>query len=81
MPQLDKTGPTGQGSETGRKRGRCNLEDKTSMESTPTGRGNRRGFRNRATGNNEDTAVFGRGRNSKRGRDFGMGKDRNSQMN
>lgn len=81
MPRLDKTGPMGQGSETGRKRGKCSSEDTPSMERTPRGRGNRCELKNRMTDYNENTAVLGRGRNKRRGRGFGMEKGCNSQMN
>ncbi|QGY46894.1 hypothetical protein GM418_25510 [Maribellus comscasis] len=42
MPGLDKTGPMGQGSQTGRKMGRCRQELENTVEEMPRGRG--RGF-------------------------------------
>jgi len=48
MPELNKTGPTGQGPKTGRKMGRCDTENET-IEKPRFGRrfGRGRGMRNR----------------------------------
>lgn len=84
MPQLDKTGPMGQGSQTGRRQGKCSSPDNETVEFTQRGRGMRCGFRNRVNDNNENTSVFGRGhgrgRNTGKGRGLGMGEGPNSQM-
>ena len=37
MPGLDKTGPMGQGSQTGRKMGRCNRKTKHKLKNGPAG--------------------------------------------
>ena len=39
MPGFDKTGPTGQGAQTGRKMGRCKTENETSSDELMTGGG------------------------------------------
>jgi hypothetical protein len=39
MPGFDRTGPMGQGSQTGRRMGRCNPSNETQMENFPRGRG------------------------------------------
>ncbi len=46
MPGFDKTGPTGQGAQTGRKMGRCKTENETSTDELATsgGRGLGRGM-------------------------------------
>lgn len=67
MPGLDRTGPEGQGSRTGRQMGRCNPDskpaaDKNEAEVSPRGIGLRRG--GRASG-------IGRGRGKGQGRGFG----------
>ena len=43
MPGFDKTGPMGQGSQSGRKMGKCNSENETLLEELPRGRGLGRG--------------------------------------
>ena len=55
MPGLDRTGPEGQGSQTGRKHGKCNTENDTLIEdrSTRFGRGLGRKLRNRVEINDE----------------------------
>jgi hypothetical protein len=67
MPGLDKTGPLGQGSQTGRKMGRCNQENETNVDEMPRGRGLGRGLGRKmrlkngwnAPGSGE---IFGRGK-------------------
>lgn len=76
MPGLDKTGPMGQGSQTGRQQGNCS--NNTEIADTPIrGRGMGRGFRNRR--NVESEARYehrgGKGRGlgrglQRRGRNF-----------
>ncbi len=51
MPRFDKTGPEGKGAQTGRKMGKCNLENISSDE-TLLGKGVGRGQgRGRSNGN------------------------------
>jgi len=38
MPGLDRTGPTGQGSQTGRRMGKCSPKNDTQVEDLPRGR-------------------------------------------
>lgn len=80
MPGLDRTGPMGQGSQTGRKEGKCNNENQTIEEELPRGRGLGRGFRNRQGFGNEDLeSVKGRGlgRGPGKGMGRGLGRGRN----
>lgn len=44
MPGFDRTGPMGQGSQTGRKMGKCNSKNETQAEELPRGRGLGRGL-------------------------------------
>ena len=44
MPGLDKTGPLGQGSKTGRKMRECKTENETPTDELLFGRGRGRGF-------------------------------------
>ena len=80
MPQLDKTGPMGQGSQTGRKRGQC--DEETAVAERPM-RG--RGFRYRLNSDNEQRSVqgFGMGRGCGRalgkGRKLGFGRNSETQ--
>lgn len=77
MPGLDKTGPMGQGSQTGRRQGNCSNENTATEANTPLGRGLGRGFRNKRT--QEDTNLpLGRrgGRGMRLGRGFGAGQGR-----
>lgn len=71
MPGLDKTGPMGQGAQTGRRLGRCNAalnEEKL----TNYGRRRGRGFKNRNQGSANDMETgWGRGKGRGRGRGFG----------
>jgi hypothetical protein len=67
MPGLDKTGPMGQGSQTGRRMGRCQQENETLFDELPRGRGLRRGQgRKMRSGNGwnapGDGNIFGRGK-------------------
>ncbi len=82
MPQLDKTGPMGQGSQTGRKQGSCSSNDKETVEFTPRGRGMGRGLRNKMKNDIEAAIVFGRGRgrNAEKGHACGMRLRNNSQV-
>jgi len=77
MPGLDKTGPMGQGSQTGRQQGNCSNKN-TEIADTPIrGRGMGRGFRYRKNAEPEAESEFrggigrglGRGR-QRRGRNF-----------
>ncbi|WP_320112903.1 DUF5320 domain-containing protein [Draconibacterium orientale] len=71
MPGLDKTGPMGQGSQTGRKQGRCNTA-LSEEQLTTFGRRVGRGFRFRNLANNENLPMgWGRGKGRGRGRGFG----------
>lgn len=76
MPGLDRTGPMGQGSQTGRKQGKCNNENQTIEEELPRGRGLRRGFRNRIGSENEQNFEPGQGKGFGRGRGLGRGLGR-----
>ena len=69
MPGLDKTGPTGQGAQTGRKQGRCNTA-LNEEQFANFGRRGGRGFRFRNLGADE-TLPRGWGRGKGRGRGFG----------
>ena len=84
MPQLDKSGPMGQGSQTGRKQGNCSSNENETVENTPRGRRMGRGLKNRMNNDTESASVFGRGqgrgRNAGKGRGCGMRQGRNSQM-
>lgn len=62
MPGLDKTGPMGQGSQTGRKNGRCSTDTDTTFEYPMRGRRNGRGFRLRGNMENESVEGFRGGR-------------------
>lgn len=71
MPGLDKTGPVGLGSQTGRKRGQCSGESDSTVECTPRGRGRMgRGFGNRRNQDSDTVQGFGRGKR----RGFGRGQ-------
>ncbi|MDA3930226.1 MAG: DUF5320 domain-containing protein [Prolixibacteraceae bacterium] len=72
MPGFDKTGPMGQGSQTGRKSGKCNPNNELGSEVTNADRPRRRlfGFLN---GNQN---VSGRGRGQGLGRSQGRGLGR-----
>lgn len=63
MPGLDSTGPLGQGSQTGRKLGKCS--GKTTSNDAVQGRGLRRGFHVRF--NEEEERGFGSGMRGGRG--------------
>jgi len=69
MPGLDKSGPLGQGSQTGRKMGRCAQENDSIIDEMPRGRGRGLGRgmgRKMRLGNGRnapgDGYGFGRGR-------------------
>ncbi|KJF42305.1 DUF5320 domain-containing protein [Draconibacterium sediminis] len=71
MPGLNKTGPMGQGSQTGRKQGRCNpaLNEE---QFANVGRRGGRGFRFRNHATDENLPIdWGRGKGRGRGRGFG----------
>ncbi len=72
MPGLDTTGPMGQGSQTGRKRGSCNAAQ-NEEQLTNFGRRGGRGFRN---GNRptDEALQSGWGRGKRRGRGRGFGR-------
>lgn len=74
MPGLNKTGPLGQGSQTGRKMGRCRPENENSVEDLPRGRCGGRGFRKKQRFEGA-LNVQGDGTNLGRGR--GRGRRRN----
>ncbi len=60
MPGLDKTGPMGQGSKTGRRMGNCKTENETEELGAGRGLGRGRG-RGRGMGlGSSDTSVFGK---------------------
>lgn len=72
MPGLDRTGPMGQGSQTGRKQGRCNTALNDEQFSNFGRRGGGRGFRNRNfTGNEIENTAWRPGKQRGRGRGFG----------
>lgn len=72
MPGLDKTGPVGLGSQTGRKRGQCSGQNDSTIECVPSGRGRMgRGFRNRKNQDSDNVQGFGRGKR----RGFGRNQD------
>lgn len=63
MPGLDSTGPMGQGSQTGRKMGRCGADNEIHADELPRGRGFRRGLGKRMRfGNGWGSPGDGRGR-------------------
>jgi hypothetical protein len=70
MPGLDKTGPMGQGAQTGRKMGKCKTGNETQIDDLTDfpGRGLRqgrgKGFR---VGNGINTPGMGRGPGRRRG--------------
>jgi hypothetical protein len=71
MPGLDKTGPMGQGSQTGRKQGRCNTA-LSEEQLTTFGRRVGRDLRNRnLTADDSVHTGWGRGKGRGRGRGFG----------
>lgn len=69
MPGLDKTGPMGKGSQTGRKQGNCSDNSSVTLEDRPLERRMGRGFKNRRNQDVETGAGFraGRGRGLGRG--------------
>lgn len=73
MPGLDRTGPMGQGSQTGRKQGKCNSENQTIEEELPRGRGFGRGLKNRFGFGNDQNFEPGQGRGRGLGRGLGRG--------
>jgi hypothetical protein len=74
MPGLDKTGPMGQGAQTGRKQGRCNtaLTDDLFTRFGFGRRGGGRGLRNRNLAADDSIQTgWGHGKGRGRGRGFG----------
>lgn len=65
MPGYDRTGPTGQGPQTGRGLGRCNPQKQTQTPNTLYGNGVRRLFRRARNGR---ARVKDRSRGKRRGR-------------
>lgn len=61
MPNLDGTGPQGQGSMTGRRRGRCRDSENSNQQ-------------NQSNENKEIVSGLGRGGRSQRGGAFGKGQ-------
>lgn len=76
MSGLDKTGPMGQGSQTGRKQGKCDAESETIAEKLPRGRRFAQGFRTRFGLGNEQSIERGKERGMGRGQGKGMGRGR-----
>jgi len=74
MPGFDRTGPKGQGSQTGRKQGKCGNEDNSSMEELPHGRGLGRGLSNRLRLGRDQNIEPGQGRRMGRGKEKGIGR-------
>lgn len=71
MPGLNKTGPMGQGAQTGRKQGECNAA-LNEAQFANVGRRGGRGFRFRNPGVDETLPMgWGRGKGKGRGRGFG----------
>ena len=78
MPGLDRTGPTGQGTGTGRKLGKCNPENQTQTNELTTenlppnrrgrGLGRRMRFGNGPNFQNQESDVARPGRGMGRGR-------------
>jgi len=66
MPRGDKSGPQGQGTMTGRGRGKCSPDDAPSMPANQGGRGTvrrlRRGRRPGRGADSDDSGNGGRGR-------------------
>lgn len=62
MPGLDKTGPMGLGSQTGRKNGKCSTDKDMILEYPVRGGRNGRGFRHRGNMENESVEGFRGGR-------------------
>ena len=58
MPGLDKTGPTGQGSRTGRRMGNCKTENVSEELGRGRGLGRRRGLGRGIRLENLETSVF-----------------------
>ncbi|WP_319266456.1 DUF5320 domain-containing protein [uncultured Draconibacterium sp.] len=72
MPGLDKTGPMGQGSQTGRKQGRCSTALSEEQFANFGRRGGGRGFRMRNLASDDTLQTgWGRGKGKGRGRGFG----------
>lgn len=81
MPGLDKSGPAGQGSQTGRGLGKCSAE-KSTIEDAPRRNRLRRGFGSRFTSESEAIFFRGRGfRNVFRGRRRGQRLSENTNNN
>ncbi|MDX8339834.1 DUF5320 domain-containing protein [Draconibacterium sp. IB214405] len=72
MPGLDKTGPMGQGTQTGRKQGRCSAS-LSEEQFAHFGKRSGRGFRNRNL-TNEETLQSGWGRGKRRGQGRGFSR-------
>lgn len=76
MPGLDRTGPEGQGSRTGRQMGKCSKsKNSTSGQEPQMGRGLGRGM-GRGAGQ-----AAGRASKQGRGRGLGRGPGRNAGLN
>lgn len=78
MPGLDKTGPLGEGSQTGRNQGNCS-DNNTANSDRPLGLGRRmgRGFRNRRNPELES----GSGLRGGKGRGRGLGRSQRRGQN
>lgn len=77
MPRLDKTGPEGKGSQTGRKMGKCNPEGQGRNRTEDAD--NSAGTRKRDGSGAGQGAGAGKGKGNRRsglGRLFGLGKGR-----
>lgn len=81
MPGFDKTGPMGQGSQTGRKAGKCNPNNELSSEVINADRPRRRLFGFLNGDQNASGRGLGRGRGRGLGRGFGQGSGRGKGQN
>lgn len=83
MPQLDKSGPRGQGSQTGKKRGNCNNQETNNAEFgswRKAGRGKGKGLQGRMNRSAEVELDGANGAGWGRGQRCRMQQNRNSQL-
>ena len=85
MPQLDKSGPRGQGSQTGKKRGNCNNQETNNAEfgswrKAGRGRGKGKGLQGRMNRSAEVELEGANGAGWGRGQRCRMQQNRNSQL-
>ncbi|WP_162304494.1 DUF5320 family protein [Maribellus luteus] len=77
MPGLDGTGPLGQGSQTGKRQGKCRTAGTTEVATAENGL--RRGFRRRFQASDSEE-ITGRGRGKRQGKNLGgRGMNRGSR--